>query len=632
MQPCASAARLRGGGPILQRGMRAIGRPGSPPPRIVIASPPGNHGRTAKPSRGPCFGRAPSRRRTQDDTVRRLAGGHQTPQRDEQLARQRHDHGLARAAASVRRPHPVPGRQTAGLLEPEETPGELDHAAAHARVARLGEPLLPPPGAALLRRARQAGVAGYRPSVPQYSGKEWLIWLQVREAETEYRLSTTLRRVDGCDGSGGRAARLEHDCCRRQTRERPMPQRNDLSRSAASLDHESTLIAVIEMSQSSWLVAAIVPGIERHPLKKLEANEEALLSCCGAGRARRPGPAARRARGRRLRGRPRWFLAGALVAGAWHRSPRDSPDERRRIARASAGEDGPARHRAAQAGHPRLAARRAGSLQHGRDPAARGGGRQAPEPGAESLIGERTRIINRMRGCLARLGIRSFRPTLRTAPGRLETLRTPEGVTLPPNTLAELRRDMARLRFVTGQITEIEQARLERLQQAPEERPHAMVRLLARDRRRHRDGGHAGARGPLARSARSDCNWYCLLPGLNPMTDIASPLRPQPRFPGCRLPRSTVRGFGARGKARRARTSPRGRAEPSFQRLRPAFVNVRRFSVNHGTHLTGRVVIDRSSRCSCRERRRPRPQPIDPAKDLGDSALGTATSASWKTT
>ena len=105
------------------------------------------------------------------------------------------------------------------------------------------------------------------------------------------------------------------------------------------------------------------------------------------------------------------------------------------------------------------------------------------------------------RGCLARLGVRNFEPTLRKAPGRLETLRTPEGVTLPPNTLAELRRDMARLRFVTGQITEIEQARLERLRRAPDERPHAMVQLLARDRRRHRDGGHAGARGPLARPA-----------------------------------------------------------------------------------------------------------------------------------
>ena len=33
---------------------------------------------------------------------------------------------------------------------------------------------------------------------------------------------------------------------------------------------------------------------------------------------------------------------------------------------------------------------------------------------------------------------------------------------------------------MTGQITEIEQARLERLRQAPAERPHAMVRLLAR--------------------------------------------------------------------------------------------------------------------------------------------------------
>ena len=163
MQSSASAAKLRGGGPILQRGMSAIGRPGSPPPRIVIASPPGNHGRAAKPSRGLRCGRARSRRRTQDDTVRRLAGGHQTPQRDEQLARQRHDHGLARAAASVRRPCPVPDRQTAGLLQPEETPGELDHAAAHARVARLGEPLLPPPGAALLRRSGGAVRTSPRP-------------------------------------------------------------------------------------------------------------------------------------------------------------------------------------------------------------------------------------------------------------------------------------------------------------------------------------------------------------------------------------------------------------------------------------------------------------------------------------
>jgi transposase len=45
---------------------------------------------------------------------------------------------------------------------------------------------------------------------------------------------------------------------------------------------------------------------------------------------------------------------------------------------------------------------------------------------------------------------------------------------------AELRRDMARLRFVMDQIREIEAARLTRLEQHPELASHAMVRLLAR--------------------------------------------------------------------------------------------------------------------------------------------------------
>ena len=56
-----------------------------------------------------------------------------------------------------------------------------------------------------------------------------------------------------------------------------MPQPNDLSRSLAALDENSTLIAVIEMSQSSWLVAAILPGVERQPTKKLTPDEGALL-------------------------------------------------------------------------------------------------------------------------------------------------------------------------------------------------------------------------------------------------------------------------------------------------------------------------------------------------------------------
>ena len=56
-----------------------------------------------------------------------------------------------------------------------------------------------------------------------------------------------------------------------------MQQPNDLSSSLAALDQDSTLIAVIEMSRSTWLVASIVPGINRQPLKKLAADETALL-------------------------------------------------------------------------------------------------------------------------------------------------------------------------------------------------------------------------------------------------------------------------------------------------------------------------------------------------------------------
>src|SRR5271167_2804894 len=56
-----------------------------------------------------------------------------------------------------------------------------------------------------------------------------------------------------------------------------MPQPNDLSRSLVALDQDSTIIAVVEMSQSSWLVGGVLPGIERQPCKKLEPSAERLL-------------------------------------------------------------------------------------------------------------------------------------------------------------------------------------------------------------------------------------------------------------------------------------------------------------------------------------------------------------------
>jgi transposase len=52
---------------------------------------------------------------------------------------------------------------------------------------------------------------------------------------------------------------------------------NNLSQSRIVLKQDSTLIAVIELSLTSWLVAGTVPGVERQPLKKLGIDESALL-------------------------------------------------------------------------------------------------------------------------------------------------------------------------------------------------------------------------------------------------------------------------------------------------------------------------------------------------------------------
>jgi transposase len=56
-----------------------------------------------------------------------------------------------------------------------------------------------------------------------------------------------------------------------------MRQTDDLSKSLTPFVQSNTLVAVIELSLSSWLVAGVVPGITRQPLKKLGADEAELL-------------------------------------------------------------------------------------------------------------------------------------------------------------------------------------------------------------------------------------------------------------------------------------------------------------------------------------------------------------------
>jgi transposase len=261
----------------------------------------------------------------------------------------------------------------------------------------------------------------------------------------------------------------------------PMQTLNDLSRSLIALEPASTLIAVIEMSLASWLVAGIVPGIERQPLKKLAVDESALLKQLHRWREEAEKAGCRIERivvafeaGRDGFWLARWLKARSIEAHVIHAASVAVSREHRR------------------AKTDRLDTellRRAflGWLRGERDhckmvaiPSIKDEDAKRPNRERENLISEQSRIINRMKAALIRLGIRGFNPKLKRAAGRLDGLRTPEGEPIPPNMLAELRRDMERRRLVRDQIRQIEEARLERLDHAPGDGPHAMVRLLAR--------------------------------------------------------------------------------------------------------------------------------------------------------
>jgi len=255
------------------------------------------------------------------------------------------------------------------------------------------------------------------------------------------------------------------------------------SRSLAALEQDSTVIAVIEMSQSRWLVAAVIPRIERQPLKKIDPDEELLLKLLHRwqNEAGRAGREIKRIVAAYEAGRDgfwlaRWLRARGIEAYVIHPTSVAVSREHRRaktdrldtelLKRAFLGWLRGEKRHCSMAAIPTLEEEDT----------------RRPNRERENLVTERTRLINQMKAILVRFGIRTFKPTLRKAEEKLEGLRTAEGTPLPQNTRAEMRRQLARLRVVREQISAIERERLRKLAAAPaEERgPHAMVRLLAR--------------------------------------------------------------------------------------------------------------------------------------------------------
>src|ERR1700757_2029730 len=229
----------------------------------------------------------------------------------------------------------------------------------------------------------------------------------------------------------------------------PVVQINDLSRSLAAFDPISTLVVVVEMSKASGLVSGVVPGVERQPLKKLEPDATALLRLIERWRneAVRAGRPIRRIALAYEAGRDgfwlaRWLIARGIEPHVIHSASVAVSRERKRaktdrldaamLMRVFLG------WLRGERGHCGMVAIPTMEEEDARRPSRE----------RESLVNERSRIVNRMKSALARLGIRGFKAHLRKAPERLAGLRTAEGTGLPANIIEEFRRDMARLALV----------------------------------------------------------------------------------------------------------------------------------------------------------------------------------------
>jgi transposase len=260
-----------------------------------------------------------------------------------------------------------------------------------------------------------------------------------------------------------------------------MAQVDDLSRSLSAFDQNATLAVVVEMSESSWLVAGMLPGVDRQPVKKLEPDPDGLHRLLERWRveATKAGQKIERITLGYEAGRDgfwlaRWLRARGIEVHVLHSTSVAVSREHRRaktdrldammLMRVFLGWLRGERGHCGMVAIPTLEQEDA----------------KRPSRERENLVGERTRIINRMKAALGRLGIRGFKPELRKAPQRLASVRTPENTPIPPNMLDELQRDMIRLAVVREQIDAIEQARVKRLEKAPADRLNAMVGLLAR--------------------------------------------------------------------------------------------------------------------------------------------------------
>jgi transposase len=248
------------------------------------------------------------------------------------------------------------------------------------------------------------------------------------------------------------------------------------------LDYERTLMLAIELSNTSWVLAAQIPGLPGVKAKRsIEPTPEALIAAIDGYRVR-----AEKA-GRNVDRVVAVYEAG--WSGFWlvrwlarygietHViQPSSVPVDRRARRAKSDGIDAELLLRTLLAwlrGEPRVCSMVPIPTEVDED--ARRSVRERTE-----LVAERVGLANRIGAVLATLGAGEYNPLRRDRRQRLDELRTALGDSLPTHALAKITRMLDRLELLLIQITELEQSRDAVLEDENPDRAASMIQQLAK--------------------------------------------------------------------------------------------------------------------------------------------------------
>ena len=235
---------------------------------------------------------------------------------------------------------------------------------------------------------------------------------------------------------------------------------------AAVREENSSLFVALELSKSVWLIAVSAPGSEKVSKYRVGAAD---VSALVALLARLEAQAERYRRG------PVQVVSihEAGLDGFWvHRMLQANGVESHVVDAASIAVD----RRSRRAKTDRIDAerllrtlmgwargeRRICSMVRPPSPADEDERRLSRERG--TLVTERTRHVNRIKGLLATQGVFGFEPLHKNRRKRLEELQQRNGQPLPPRLMAELLRELDRLEVVMSQLAALEAERDRALQ------------------------------------------------------------------------------------------------------------------------------------------------------------------------